>query len=209
MRKIHIIMGEKKSIFHKLSDISRIHQRAAFTDVAKHTAPKESAFLRLAAERYSCRSFTGADISDDELASLLEAARLAPSAINNQPVHLWVFKSPEARERLKEVTKYTFDAPVIILVACKEDQAWVRGCDGKNSAEVDAAIAGTHIMMEAVSLGLGSTWVGSFNPARLAQLFPETAEWTPVALFPIGHPAGEPSPRHSHRKSIKDFTSQL
>ena len=61
-------MKEKKSILQKLSDISRIHHRAAFTDVAKHTTPKQSAFLKLAAERYSCRDFSPAAVSDEELA---------------------------------------------------------------------------------------------------------------------------------------------
>lgn len=204
-------MGEKKSIFSKLSDITNIHYRAAFSDVAKHTAPKQSAFLHLASERYSCRAFSDSPVTDSELASLLEAARLAPSAVNRQPVHLWVFKTPEAREKLKEVTAYTFDAPIVILVACKAEDAWVRKYDGKNSAETDAAIAGTHIMMEAASLGLGCTWVASFDPLKLKQLFPQIEGWEPVALFPTGHPAPEatPSERHTCRKPLELFASEL
>lgn len=204
-------MSNKKSFFSKLSDITNIHHRAAFTDVAKHTAPEQSAFLRLAAERYSCRSFSDSPLSDSELTSLLEAARLAPSAVNKQPVHVWVFKSPESRKTLKEVSNYTFDAPLILLVACRKEDAWVRKYDGKNSAEVDAAIVGTHIMMEAASLQLGCTWVASFDPAKLKQLFPQLDGWEPVALFPVGHPAPDaaPSPRHSDRKPLEEFVSEL
>lgn len=202
-------MSEKKSFFHKLSDITNIHHRAAFTDVAKHTAPKQSAFLRLAAARYSCRSFAPGSISEAELSSLVEAARLAPTAVNKQPVHVWVFKTPEALAKLKDVTRYTFDAPVVLLVSCKPEDAWVRSCDGKNGAEIDAAIVGTHIMMEAASLGLGTTWVGSFDPAKLAELFPQTADWVPVAMFPIGHPAGKPSERHAERKTYEELVTEL
>ena len=169
----------------------------------------QSPFLKLAGARYSCRAFTKQPVSDKELASILEAARLAPTAVNKQPVHIWVFKSKEALARLKDVTRYTFDAPLVILVGCYPEDAWVRSCDGKNGAEVDAAIVGTHIMMEAASLGLGSTWVGSFDPAKLAALFPETADCVPVALFPIGNPAGEPSERHRQRKSLDELVSEL
>lgn len=202
-------MKEKKSILQKLSDISRIHHRAAFTDVAKHTTPKQSAFLKLAAERYSCRDFSPAAVSDEELASILEAARLAPTAVNRQPVHIWVFKSPEALAKLKETSRYTFNAPLILMVACKPEDAWVRACDGKNGAETDAAIVGTHIMMEVASLGLGCTWVGSFDPAKVLELFPQTEGWVPLALFPIGHPAGKPSERHGQRKSMDELVSDI
>ncbi|MBO6168570.1 MAG: nitroreductase family protein [Bacteroidales bacterium] len=202
-------MSRKKSLLHRLSDISKIHHRAAFTDVEKHTAPQKSDFLRLASERYSCRAFTEAPVSDKHLSSILEAARLAPTAQDRQPVHIWVFKSAEALERIKQVTRYSYDAPLVILVGCYPAKAWVRAADGKNGAEVDAAIVGTHIMMETAALGLGSTWVGSFDPAKLAELFPETAGCVPVALFPIGHPKAKPSENHSKRKSIEELVSEI
>ena len=166
-------------------------------------------FLKLAAERYSCRGFQPQPISDEEIAAILEVARLAPTAVNKQPVHVWVMKSPEARAKLKEATPYTFDAPVVFLVGCKKEEAWVRKYDGHNGAEIDAAIVGTHIMMEVADLGLGATWVGSFDPAVIKKHFPETAGYEPVALFPVGVPAAEPGPRHSERKSIEEFTTLL
>ena len=202
-------MSEKKPFFHWLSDISKIHHRAAFSDVAKHTTPKQSPFLKLAASRYSCRAFKEYAFSEEELASILEAGRLAPTACNKQPVHLWVVKKPEALAKLREVTKYTFNAPLVIIVGCKPEEAWVRSCDGKNGAEVDAAIVGTHIMLEAAALGLATTWVGSFDPARLKELFPQTADWVPVALFPIGYPAEGPSANHSKRKDWQEIVTDL
>ena len=64
----------------------------------------KSSFLKLAAERYSCRGFQSKPVSDEDIAAILEAARLAPTAVNKQPVHVWVMKSPEARAKLKEAT---------------------------------------------------------------------------------------------------------
>lgn len=166
-------------------------------------------FLQLAAERYSCRGFQPQPVPEEAIAAILEAARLAPTAVNKQPVHIWVIQSPEALAKLKEATQYTFDAPLVFLVGCKKDEAWVRRYDGHNGAEIDAAIVGTHIMMEVADLGLGATWVGSFDPAVIKKRFPEAAGYEPVALFPVGVPAAEPSPRHSERKSIEEFTTLL
>lgn len=198
-----------KRLLEKLSDISKIHHRAAFTDVLKHTAPKPSAFLELARKRYSCRAFEDREVPDELVESIIEAARLAPTACDYQPVHVWVADTPDAMEKLGKATQYLYDAPLVFLVGCKPDEAWVRKYDGKNGAEVDAAIVGTHIMMEAADLGLGSVWVGSFDPAVIAAEFPELEGWEIVALFPVGYPAGGPAPRHSQRKSIEEFASEL
>ena len=100
-------------------------------------------------------------------------------------------------------------APVVFIVGCRPEEAWVRKYDGKNGAEVDAAIVGTHIMLEVADLGLGSTWVGSFDPKKLREVLPEIGEWTPIALFPVGHIAGEPSPRHGERKPLDEMVTLL
>ena len=198
-----------KKLLQKLSDISKIHHRAAFTDVLKHTAPKPSAFLELARNRYSCRAFEDREVPANMVESILEAARLAPTAMDKQPVHVWVVDTGDTMEKLGKATQYLYDAPLVFVVGCKPDEAWVRKYDGKNGAEVDAAIVGTHIMMEAADLGLGSVWVGSFDPAVFAAEFPELEGWEVVALFPVGYPAGAPAPRHSERKSIEEFASEL
>ena len=202
-------MSEKKTLLQRLSDISNIHHRAAFTDVAKHTTPRQSPFLKLAAQRYSCRAFKEERFMEDELASILEAGRLAPTACNKQPIHIWVAKTKDALEKLKEVTKYTFNAPAVLIVSYKPEDSWVRACDGKNGGEVDAAIVTTHMMLEAAALGLGTTWVGSFDPAKLLELFPQTEGWVPVALLPVGRPAAGPSPRHGERKPWEEIVTDL
>ena len=168
-----------------------------------------STFLTLAANRYSCRAFTAEPISEEHILQILEAARLAPTAVNRQPVHIWVVQDEERRKQLKQATAYTYDAPVIFIVGCCPEDAWVRKYDGKNGAEVDAAIVGTHMMMEVADLGLGSTWVGSFDPAKLKELMPEIGEWVPVAMFPVGHIQGAPAAWHSERKSLEELVTRV
>ena len=116
---------------------------------------------------------------------------------------------PEALEKLKGATDYTYGAPVVFMVGAKPEAAWVRKYDGKNGGEVDAAIAGTHIMLEATALGLGNVWVGSFDPEKIKADFPETAGYEIVCLFPVGVPATDTSANHDKRKTMKEFASTL
>ncbi|MDO5113429.1 MAG: nitroreductase family protein, partial [Planctomycetia bacterium] len=45
-------------------------------------------FLALAKDRYSVRKLDSREVEKEKLDSILQAARLAPTACNNQPVHL-------------------------------------------------------------------------------------------------------------------------
>ncbi|MBQ9701767.1 MAG: nitroreductase family protein [Bacteroidales bacterium] len=197
----------KNSFLKKITDISGIHKRAAFSDLPDRLPSKESVFQALAKERYSCRKFKDTPLTDVQINHILEAARVAPTAANKQPVHVWVVKSPEALEKLKGATDYTYGAPVVFMVGAKPEAAWVRKYDGKNGAEVDAAIVGTHIMLEASALGLGNVWVGSFDPAKIKADFPETDGYEVVALFPVGQPDVQTSANHEKRQSTEEFAS--
>ncbi len=195
--------------WNKLSDITHLHKRAAFSDLPERIAAKESVCMGIAKGRFSCRKFKNTPLTDIQIKHILEAARLAPSAKNNQPVHVWVVKSEEALSKLKSASNYLYGAPVVFMVGCNPEEAWVRQCDGKNGGDVDAAIAGTHIMLEATALGLGSVWVGSFDPSKIREVFPETAGYEIVALFPVGTPDAEESPNHGKRKPLEEFASEL
>lgn len=202
----------KKRILKHLGDISRIHHRAAFTDVKEHLDKHHGSnvFLELAERRYSCREFNNRPVSAVKVNKILNAARLAPTACNKQPVHVWAVTSDEALNRLRNIHNL-FNAPIAFMVGCRKDEAWVRSYDGKNGAETDAAIVSTHLMLAAADLDLGCTWVGSFDPAKIAETFPETAGYEITAIFPVGHPAAHavPSERHSERKSLEEFVTEL
>ena len=199
----------KKTFWDRISDITHIHRRAAFVDLPERTGTKETAFQTLAKDRYSCRSFKDTPLTEEQVRQILEAARVAPTAANKQPVHVWVVRSPEGLEKLKGATDYTYGAPAVFMVGAKPDAAWVRKYDGKNGAEVDAAIVGTHIMLAASDLGLGNVWVGSFDPARIKADFPQTEGYEVVCLFPVGVPAAAAGPNHAQRQPLGQFASEL
>ena len=199
----------KKTFWDRISDITHIHRRAAFVDLPERTGTKETAFQTLVRDRYSCRSFKDTPLTEEQVRQILEAARVAPTAANRQPVHVWAVRSPEGLEKLKGATDYTYGAPAVFMVGAKPDAAWVRKYDGKNGADVDAAIVGTHIMLAASDLGLGNVWVGSFDPARIKAAFPETEGYEVVCLFPVGVPAAAAGPNHAQRQPLAQFASEL
>ncbi len=159
---------------------------------------------KLVFDRYSCRKLTDAPVEKEKIDYIIRCATSAPTAVNYQPVHIWVVKNEEACKRIADATRFTFGAGLFMVVGAKADGAWVRPADSQNFAVVDASIVATQLMLAIHDCGLRSTWVGKFEPQVLKDAFPEMNDYNLVAIFPIGYPAedAEPSDRHSLRKSL-------
>ena len=146
-------------------------------------------FSSLAADRYSVRKFSPRPVEREKVAAILRAGRVAPTACNNQPQRILVIEGEAGMARLKTCTAYTFGAPMAFLICCDRGKSWNRPFDGDNSGVVDAAIVTTHMMLQAHDLGLGTTWVGHFDPARIRKEFKLPDSYIPVAVLPLGYPA--------------------
>ena len=157
-------------------------------------------FTELARERYSVRRFSNRKVEPAVLNQILEAGRLSPTACNYQPWKILVLQSEEALTRLKECTRYTFAAPLALLVCADNEKSWKRPGDGHSSSDIDASIVGTHLMLAAADLGLGTTWVGFFDAAKIRDIYNIPAALEPVCLFPLGYPAEDCKPAENHSK---------
>ncbi len=168
-------------------------------------------FLELAKKRYSCRKFSDKPVEKTLIDQIIESAIVAPTAVNKQPFKIWVMESEEAKETIRQITRYTFGAETFLVVGYKEDEAWVRKYDSRNFADIDASIVATHMMMEIEDLGLATTWVGYFDAPKLKELCPQMAGYGLIAIFPIGYAAedAEPSPRHSERRGKEELVEVL
>jgi nitroreductase len=166
-------------------------------------------FLSLAEKRYSVRKFADKPVEKEKLDEILEAGRLAPTACNNQPQKIIVANDKASLEKVSKCTRYGFGAPVVLIVCYDKGESWKRAFDGKDMGDVDAAIVTTHLMLEAADLGLGSTWVGSFDPDAARKEFALPENIVPVAFLPIGYPANDavPSGNHASRKPITETVS--
>lgn len=148
-------------------------------------------FNELSKERFSCRKFKEDKVEQEKIDIILNSAMVAPTAVNKQPQRILVLTDEEKLKSLKEFTRSDFDAPLCFVVCAESDKAWIRKYDGKCSAEIDAAIVTTHMMMQAQDLGLGTTWVMSFDPKKGREILniPDNLEL--VALLPTGYPADD------------------
>ena len=161
--------------------------------------------------RYSCRAFATRAVEQEKVDRILEAGRIAPTAVNKQPVHVWAVSNPETLEAIKGVTRSNYGAPLLLVVGCRPADAWVRRYDGKNGAEVDASIVATYLMLAAENEGLATLWVGSFDPALLKGILPDTNGYELVAMINVGYPAegSTPSAMHGSRVAVEEFVTKL
>lgn len=150
-------------------------------------------FDNLIVSRYSVRSFTSEKVDQSVLLKILNAARMAPSAVNYQPWHFIVITEVENLADFHEVYPRNWfkEAPVCIVICADHTKSWKRKSDGKDFAFVDAAIAIDHLVLKATDIGLGTCWVCNFNVELTRQKLdlPEYIE--PVALIPIGYTNSE------------------
>ena len=164
-------------------------------------------FLKLAAERYSVRSFLDKPVERAVIDRILEAGRLAPTACNRQPQRILVIDGEQGREKLKKCTVCHFNAPAALLICYDKNECWVRDYDQKNSGDIDASIVACHMMLAAHSLGVGMTWVMYFIPEAVREEFSIPENMEPVALLIMGYPAPDvkPFPAHSQFKPAESM----
>lgn len=164
-------------------------------------------FLELAQKRYSCRSFSSRDVEKEKLEKILEAARISPTAVNYQPQRILVIQDKKQLEKLSECTRYGWNAPVIMIICYDKNISWKRQYDNKDEGIVDASIATTHMMLEIQNLGLGTTWIGAFDPSKVREVYSVPENYEIVAILPVGYPSetAKPSGMHEKRNSIDEF----
>ena len=161
-------------------------------------------FLKLAETRRSVRSYRPDPVDTEVLRGVLRAASLAPSACNRQP---WKFVvvTEEPRRRALGVAynrEWFWTAPAIVAVCVEPSAGWVRPFDGKSYAFVDGAIAMDHLTLAAAAAGLGTCWIGAFEPEAAASALGLPDGWEIVAMTPVGYPAPETNPRTRSRRPL-------
>ena len=112
-------------------------------------------FLELARKRCSIRKYAPKNVEQEKIDYILEAARLAPSAVNYQPWYFVWVQSAEGKAKLQECypREWFKQAPYYLIVCGDHQQSWKRG-DHKNHMDIDTAIATEHICLAAAEQGL-------------------------------------------------------
>jgi nitroreductase len=143
--------------------------------------------------RRSIRQFTHEPIEKETLEKLLDAARWAPTASNQQRWRFVVVTSPSVKELIKKFSPGIFAMPSAFVVICVEKVPGARA-----GAEVtylaDCAIAAQNIMLAAYELGIGTCVALSYAKVAVREILnlPDNVE--PLFVITLGYPAEDPEP---------------
>ena len=151
-------------------------------------------------ERRSIRAFRKREVSNEDVARLIDAAVWAPSAGNIQPWEFIIIRRPELKRAIVQAAwgqSFIEEAPVVIVVCANEDRSSQRyGERGKTLYCLeDTAAAIQNIHLAAYSLGLATCWIGAFQEQEVRQILKVPHGIRPVAIVPVGYAAESVSPR--------------
>ncbi len=169
-------------------------------------------FLELARKRYSCRKYDTRPVEGEKLELILEAGRIAPSAVNFQPWHFYLFTAKDALDRLYGTyhREWFRTAPSVIVICGDHKESWKRR-DGKDHCDIDVGITADHMTLQATALGLATCWICNFDPDKTRELLNLPEHLEPVVMLPVGYPLDEVDPdRHdSKRKPLTEIVTRL
>lgn len=136
-------------------------------------------------------------VSRDQITSLLEAARWAPSCFGDEPWRFLVFdraSAPDDWDRafacLAEGNQsWVRNAP--LLLAAVAGSRFRHNGEPNRWAQYDTGAASENLCLQAVALGLVAHQMGGFDQRRLAEITGIPDEYTPMAMIAVGFP-GDP-----------------
>ena len=172
-------------------------------------------FSEIAATRQSCRSYDETrDVETEKISTLLDSARLAPSACNGQPYHFTVCRGETAQAVAKAtmgmgMNKFAAQAPVLIVVS---EMPYVKTAalgakvKGNDYRSIDIGIAAAYLTAEAAAQGLGTCILGWLDDEKIRSICDLSY---PVRLvITVGYPK-EDTIRPKKRKDVDELVKYL
>ncbi len=139
-------------------------------------------------QRRTVRVYQRREISREILSDLVDCARLAPTAMNEQPWEFVIVTSADTKRRIAELIPHapqTAQAAACVIILCRPTQFYVE----------DGAAATDHLLIAATAHGLGSCWVsGEKQPyaADVAKLVNAPAGLKLFSVVALGYPDETP-----------------
>lgn len=147
--------------------------------------------------RRTVRKFRQEPLTAQQLQRYVDAARVAPSGMNLQPLKYVAINSPEMTEKVFPMLKWAgYLAPEYNPKEGERPTAYIVVCADtairKAGYEADVGAAVENLMLAALEDGVGSCWIGSVERAQLKELLqlPEALAITHVVA--LGYAAEQP-----------------
>jgi nitroreductase len=141
-------------------------------------------------------------VEAEKLELVLEAGRVAPSAVNFQPWYFYVIQGEENLARIHRVyhREWFRTAPCVIVICGDHGQSWRRK-DGKDHCDIDIGIVTDHLTLQATDLGLATCWICNFDSIMTRELLQLPEQMEPMVLLPLGYPLDQTDPdRHMEKR---------
>lgn len=119
------------------------------------------------------------------------------------PWHYVVVTDPAVRQRLRRAydREWFYTAPVIVC-ACGEPSRSGSTASVPDYRDIDVAISLDHFVLAATAEGLGTCWIGAFDPAVAREELRIPEGIAPILLTPLGYPDEQPAARE--RKALEE-----
>lgn len=159
--------------------------------------------LDIIRQRRSIREYKQDIPEDSDIEKILEAARWAPSGLNNQPWRFLVIKDKAKKDGLAGFTKYggiIKNAPYVIAVCMNTADSYNRD---KDLMAIGACIQ--NMCLEAHAVGLGTCWLGEIlnKKEEVAKYLKLDADLELMAVVTLGYPDEDIT--EGCRKSLKNL----
>jgi nitroreductase len=157
-------------------------------------------FFEVVKNRRSIRKYHETSVEKEKLERILEAARLASSAMNRQPYRLFIVTNKEVLSKINSFCNQEWKAPIMVAMVSNPKEAWVRD-DGAEYWMADAAVAMNQVSLAAFAEGLGTCWIAAFNEDEVKEILAVDSASRIPFLSPLGYPAENKGPI-TNRKTI-------
>ncbi len=147
--------------------------------------------------RRTIRKFSQTPLSKEQLAKYIDAARLAPSAANLQPLRYVAVQSREMADKMFELVKWAgYLAPAYNPKEGERPTAYIAVCSDKNNSSgwvaADLGAAVENMILEALSDGVGACWIASVNRPEATKLLALPDDIYLECVVALGYPAETP-----------------
>lgn len=147
--------------------------------------------------RRTIRKFMQTPLTKEQLTRYVDAARLAPSAANLQPLKYAIIQSQEMADKMFELVKWAgYLAPDYNPKEGERPVAYIAVCSDKNNpsnwVNVDMGAAIENMILEALSDGVGACWIASVNRPEASKLLALPEDINLECVVALGYPAETP-----------------
>jgi nitroreductase len=174
--------------------------------------------MDLIQHRRSVRLYLDKAVEREKILKCLEAARLAPSAVDMQPWKFIVVDDKSIRDRLFKrafhgiysFNQWASNVPVFVVVVIDKRGLMSKLMDIARDnlrALLDIGIATEHLVLQAEELGLGTCWMGGLDEKEVQKVLNIPRNKKVAVIIALGYPDDREIKHPQERRNLEDMSA--